>query len=141
MNERIKMIIDHYCDGNQARFAQMMNVTPQNVNTWLVRSIGSHVVNRIVETLPNISRRWLLDGEGDMFVEGSGETYVPLKQRQPRRRNFDDIQPSPRREVSVELLDIINRELDLLQTQIQVQQRNYEALIALVTSINNKCNN
>jgi plasmid maintenance system antidote protein VapI len=67
INERIKQIRAHFCDGSNNKFAEMLGITPQNAST-LVRegkSIGKRLRTRILETFP-VSEMWLLKDEGKM---------------------------------------------------------------------------
>lgn len=62
-------IIKHFCDGNKAEFARVMGEIPQTINGWLKRNIGSNVQNKIIEKFPEVSKAWLLTGEGSMLTE------------------------------------------------------------------------
>ena len=74
INERILFIIKHFCDGNKAEFARVMGEMPQTINGWLKRNIGSNVLNKIIEKFPEVSKSWLITGEGSMLTE---DTIVP----------------------------------------------------------------
>ena len=71
INERILFIIKHFCDGNKAEFARVMGEMPQTINGWLKRNIGSNVLNKIIEKFPEVSKTWLITGEGSMLIEDS----------------------------------------------------------------------
>ena len=71
INERILLIIKDFCDGSKAEFARNMNELPQTINGWLKREVGFNVLNKISEKFPDISKSWLLTGEGSMLIEDS----------------------------------------------------------------------
>lgn len=67
-NERILFIIKHFCEGNQAEFARIMEEKPQTINGWLKRNNGNGVLKKILAKFPMVSPSWLLVGEGEMLV-------------------------------------------------------------------------
>lgn len=67
-NERILFIIKHFCEGNQAEFARIMEEKPQTINGWLKRNNGNGVLKKILAKFPMVSPSWLLAGEGEMLV-------------------------------------------------------------------------
>lgn len=87
INERILFIIKHFCDGNKAEFARVMGEIPQTINGWLKRNIGSSVLNKIIEKFPEVSKTWLITGEGSMLIE---DTIVP--ESKEIQNNIDDIE-------------------------------------------------
>lgn len=87
INERILFIIKHFCDGNKAEFARVMGEMPQTINGWLKRNIGSNVLNKIIEKFPEVSKSWLITGEGSMLTE---DTIVP--ESKDIQNNIDDIE-------------------------------------------------
>lgn len=72
-NERILFIIKHFCDGNKAEFARMMDEKPQTINGWLKRNNGNNVLNKILTRYDSISPAWLYTGEGEMLSTESSE--------------------------------------------------------------------
>lgn len=63
--EMLQQIIANYTDGNKAKFAAMLGITPQAVNSWEKRNTFD--VELLFSKCKNISARWLLSGEGSMF--------------------------------------------------------------------------
>lgn len=63
----IENMINHYTDGNQAKFAALLGIQPQNISAWLKR--GSFNAELIYSRLSDISADWLLSGEGDMITD------------------------------------------------------------------------
>lgn len=66
-NERILFIIKQFCNDNQAEFARRMGEKPQTISGWLKRNNSPRVLNKILDKFPDISRSWLLLGEGEMI--------------------------------------------------------------------------
>ena len=61
----ILALIDHYSQGNKARFAGMLGVTPQTISTWISRNTFD--IDKIFAKCEGISADWLLTGIGPMF--------------------------------------------------------------------------
>lgn len=64
-NEILECLINHYTDGNKARFANMLGVKPQTINSWLSR--GTFDIDLIYSKCEALSGDWLLSGEGNMI--------------------------------------------------------------------------
>lgn len=64
--EMLEQMIDYYADGNKSKFAAMLGIKPQTVNSWLIRN--SYDAELIYSKCLNISPNWLLSGgAGDML--------------------------------------------------------------------------
>lgn len=63
----IENMINHYTDGNQAKFAALLGIHPQNISAWLKR--GSFNAELIYSKLCDVSADWLLSGEGNMLTD------------------------------------------------------------------------
>lgn len=61
----LEQMISHYTNGNKARFAAMLGVKPQNINTWIIRNTFD--AELIYTKCVDISGDWLLSGEGEML--------------------------------------------------------------------------
>lgn len=68
INERILFMIKHFCEGNKAEFARLMNEKPQTISSWLKRNNGAGVTNKILNKFPMVSPAWLLTGDGNMIA-------------------------------------------------------------------------
>lgn len=66
---RIKEIRQHFCEGSNVKFAEMMGETPNTTSGWVSgkRGIGNGVIQKIVSKFPSVSLDWLLTGEGSML--------------------------------------------------------------------------
>ena len=73
VNERILRIINHFCEGNKAKFARIMNEKPQTISSWLSRNVGRSITDKILDKFPDIRESWLLAGEGSMLKSDAGK--------------------------------------------------------------------
>ena len=63
--ERIECIINALCDGNKSKFARVLGVKPQTINTWLTRDTFD--IERVYSCCTQLNPHWLLTGEGEMM--------------------------------------------------------------------------
>ena len=63
----LEQLINHYTNGNKAKFAAMIGITPQLVSNWLSRSTFD--AELLYKGCKNVSVDWLLSGEGDMIKQ------------------------------------------------------------------------
>lgn len=61
----LESLINYYSGGNKSKFANMIGVRPQTINTWLLR--GTFDIELIYSKCEHLSGDWLLSGEGDML--------------------------------------------------------------------------
>ena len=72
-SEMLECIINYYTDGNKARFAAIIGVKPQTINTWTARNTFD--AELIYSKCEGISGDWLLgNGEGDMLKTNNSAT-------------------------------------------------------------------
>ena len=72
-SEMLECIINYYTDGNKARFAAIIGVKPQTINTWSTRNTFD--AELIYSKCDDISGDWLLsNGEGDMLKTNNSAT-------------------------------------------------------------------
>ena len=60
----LEAILAHYTNGNKAKFASILGVSPQTISAWVARSTFDSEL--IYAKCSDISAEWLLTGEGDM---------------------------------------------------------------------------
>lgn len=65
----LETLINYYCDGNKAKFAAMIDITPQLLSNWLKRNTLDY--EQVYSGCPNLSGDWLLSGEGDIIRQTS----------------------------------------------------------------------
>ena len=61
----LESLINYYSGGNKSKFANMIGVRPQTINTWLLR--GTFDIELIYSKCEHLSGDWLLSGEGEML--------------------------------------------------------------------------
>lgn len=62
---RLEALVNHYCDGNKARFASLIGITPQLLSNWIKRDTMDFEV--VYMGCPELSGDWLLTGHGPMI--------------------------------------------------------------------------
>lgn len=69
ISDRIKTLRNHYCGGNNLKFAELMGEKPNVTSLWISgkRNIGRSVIDKILDKLPDVSPTWLLTGSGEML--------------------------------------------------------------------------
>lgn len=79
---RLEALINHFTDGNQKKFAELLGVIPQTISAWLTRN--TYDAELIYQKCDGISGDWLLSGEGDMikknlqFVDAENGELIQL---------------------------------------------------------------
>lgn len=61
----INKLIEHFCDGNKAKFAHILGIKPQTINGWISRNTFD--AELIYSKFDGVSGDWLLSGEGGML--------------------------------------------------------------------------
>ena len=64
--EILQQLINYYTEGNKSRFAELIEVTPQTVSSWISRNTFD--LDRVYSKCVGLSAHWLLTGEGDMMI-------------------------------------------------------------------------
>lgn len=78
--DRLLAIIDHYTDGNQRKFADLLGVQAQTVNSWIRRDTFD--MDLVYANCSGISADWLLSGQGNMLKnEHSTQTIEKYQYR------------------------------------------------------------
>lgn len=70
----IEALVEHFTNGNKSKFATMIGVTPQTINTWITRNTFD--IELLFAKCENISAEWLLTGEGSMLKDNQPPTTV-----------------------------------------------------------------
>lgn len=85
----LEELIDHYADGNKAKFARMLEVSPQTVSTWASRETFD--AELIYTKCEGISGDWLLSGEGPMLKKDMPTTCQPSHIEELVFKLFDEV--------------------------------------------------
>lgn len=63
--DMLDMVINHFSEGNKAKFASRLGISPQALSMWFARN--SFDAELIFKNCEGISGDWLLSGEGEMI--------------------------------------------------------------------------
>lgn len=63
--EMVKMLVEHFTNGNKSQFANKLGVTAQTINSWISRNTCD--IELIYAKCDGLSADWLLTGEGEML--------------------------------------------------------------------------
>jgi transcriptional regulator with XRE-family HTH domain len=70
INERVKMVIDHFCQGNQRKFADKTGISQSTLSS-ITGTRGTEpsfiTLNKILKTFP-VEPNWLMKDEGEMML-------------------------------------------------------------------------
>ena len=79
MQKTTGTMIDELLDSlkiSQLQFAESLNVTTGAITNLKKRHLGIKVINKIVDAYPQVSREWLMTGEGRIFREERPQVQV-----------------------------------------------------------------
>ena len=65
--QQINELVKYYSQGNKAKFARLLGVSPQTISTWLSRK--SFDIELVYSKCEYLSAEWLLTGNGDMICQ------------------------------------------------------------------------
>ena len=63
----LETMVNYFTDGNKAKFASSLGISPQTLSKWISRSTFD--AELIYSVYPEISSNWLLSGKGEMLNE------------------------------------------------------------------------
>lgn len=68
-NVRIREIRDKFCDGNNLKFAQKLQIVPQTASNYCngQRSVTDKFIEKVLIAFPMVSRTWIYLGVGGMI--------------------------------------------------------------------------
>lgn len=102
---QVQSLIDHFCNGNKAQFAQMLGVKPPTINAWITRNTYDAAL--VFIKCKGVSAEWLLSGNGPMMCDDTTPSPKPVS---------PSIAPPPA-PASVDnshLIDIIRRQAEVI---------------------------
>lgn len=73
ISSRIDQIRQYFCNGVNVDFAAKIGKDPTYTSQLCTgtKSIGNKIIEKILETFPEVSKTWLYLGEGEMMVNDS----------------------------------------------------------------------
>lgn len=84
--EQLDQLVSHFANGVKAKFARMLGITPQSLNSWYINKYID--IKKVFHTCPDVSADWLVTGKGEMLkkdrlpVLQEGEKLIPLIKEQ-----------------------------------------------------------
>lgn len=74
-NQRVKKIIDYYCNGNELQFSKEINISQPRINRLFSLDSRSNkypvvsfeIIQAIINKFINIDSTWLITGKGEML--------------------------------------------------------------------------
>lgn len=83
IGQKVTLLRSTFCEGNNLKFAKLMNESPTTVSNWCqAKSLGKDVILKILASIPDVDANWLLMGNGDMLKSTSSETLPPVKEQE-----------------------------------------------------------
>lgn len=73
--ERLERLVDYYGNGNKSKFAKMLGVKAQTINTWMARD--SYDIELLFAKCENINASWIFNGEGNMIKDNLNKEESP----------------------------------------------------------------
>lgn len=64
---------------SQIEFANTLKTSTSNIGNWKKRPLGRNVINKIVESYPQVNPLWLLTGEGEPIMKQISSPEVEMK--------------------------------------------------------------
>lgn len=87
ISQRIKWLVDDYCDNNVSKFALMMGSSEANIRNYISGTQPKYeFLSKVIETF-EINAEWLLTGKGDMLKSGDNEPAQPYACRECKKKD------------------------------------------------------
>lgn len=125
ISQRIAEIKTKLCDGNNKKFAEMLGITEQyasNISNG-TKYTGQKILDKILATFPQVSRTWLIQGEGQML-----STSTPASEDRAKAERSHD-EPT----IPLSAYTEVVRENERLRMEVE-QLREKVALLSAETS-------
>lgn len=102
----IEQLVNHFAGGNKAKFANMLGIKPQTINSWETR--GSFDAELIYANCVGVSGNWLLSGEGSMITDSLNVDYS----EETAIENPPIIPSALSRRQNVDILEVVQESTD-----------------------------
>jgi hypothetical protein len=79
ISSRIDQIRQYFCNGINVDFAAKIGKDPTYTSQLCTgtKSIGNKIIEKILETFPEVSKSWLYFGEGSMLISDGAQSQMP----------------------------------------------------------------
>lgn len=83
INQRITKIKTFFCGSNNGAFATKLGVKEQYASNICngTKATGPKLLDKILDTFPEVSRTWLILGEGEMLIEPKKEVNMEVRDK------------------------------------------------------------
>lgn len=73
IENRLAKIRTELCEESNTIFAEKLGIAKQTASNLIggQKSIGKKTIEKVLEAFPNISKKWLILGEGDMYTNNN----------------------------------------------------------------------
>ena len=113
----ILSMIEHYSDGNKARFASVLGITPQGLSTWIKRETFD--TELIFSKCEGISPEWLLTGNGEMLKHTDPAPSSPRKKESSDRKKASISAGSIENDIVSPLMELIRDKDNIIREQAE----------------------
>jgi hypothetical protein len=131
ISSRIDQIRQYFCNGVNVDFAAKIGKDPTYTSQLCTgtKSIGNKIIEKILETFPEVSKTWLYLGEGDMLTsDGTSEQTAD-----PRRGNRDDEELEMLRKnnaAHLKHIELLEEKVSSLEEQLECEKKKVSSLSA-----------
>jgi len=97
----IEALVSQYTNGNKSKFASILGVTPQTINTWISRNTFD--IELLFTKCDGISAEWLLTGEGSIIKGEALSNTPPVSDNVTTKMLIDKIEEQAKKIARLEL--------------------------------------
>jgi len=131
ISSRIDQIRQYFCNGVNVDFAAKIGKDPTYTSQLCTgtKSIGNKIIEKILETFPEVSKTWLYLGEGDMLTSGGTSEQTA----DPRRGNRDDEELEMLRKnnaAHLKHIELLEEKVSSLEEQLECEKKKVSSLSA-----------
>lgn len=131
ISQRITEIKTFFCDGNNTQFAAKLGIKEQYASNICngTKSTGAKLLDKILDTFPEVSRPWLFFGEGDMLTSGGTSEHTA----DPKRGNRDDEELEMLRKnnaAHLKHIELLEEKVSSLEEQLECEKKKVSSLSA-----------
>lgn len=131
ISSRIDQIRQYFCNGVNVDFAAKIGKDPTYTSQLCTgtKSIGNKIIEKILETFPEVSKTWLYLGEGDMLTSGGTSEQTA----DPRKGNRDDEELEMLRKnnaAHLKHIELLEEKVSSLEEQLECEKKKVSSLSA-----------